>query len=127
MALGFKMITVKLKKSYTQNAFFEAIKDTEFPAGKPQMAKHGFADLIVFPALDSHNQVQIYPATMKSESNAWRVMKGEQVGLDTMVKNDLVDSLTGGFFGMRSVFGKNAKAIEKLVTQTAAQLESMGL
>ncbi len=127
MAFGFKMITVKFKKDYSQEELFEAIKDTEFAAGKAQLVKHGFTSLIVFPALDSHNQVQIYPATMKNQSNTWRVMKAEAAGLDTMVKNDVIDSVTGGLFGIRSVFGKNAKKIEKLVTQTAAQLESMGL
>ncbi len=127
MAFGFKIIKVKFQNAYTLEALFELIKDTEFAAGKPELVKHGMATIIAFPALDSHNQVQILPAVMKKEANAFNVMKAEQAGLKTALGNELLDKLTGDLFGLKSVMGKNSKTIVKLVEETAAQLDKMGL
>ncbi len=127
MALGFKMVTVKFNNEYTLESLYEAIKDKEFAAGRPAMVKHGLATIIAFPALDSHNQVQIISTSMKKESNSYRVMKAEAAGISNMAGNELIDKLTGGLFGMKSIMGKNAKAIEKMVTDTAKELDEMGL
>ncbi len=127
MAFGFKIKTVKFKQNYTLEQLFDLIKDTEFPAGRAQLVKHGLATIIAFPALDSHNQVQIISASMKKESNSYRVMKAEAAGVSNMVGNMAIDELTDGLFGIRSVLGKNAKKIEKLVEDTAKQLGEMGL
>ncbi len=127
MAFGLKMITVKFQKGYTQEALFEAIKDTTFAAGRPELVKHGLAYVIAFPALDSHNQVQIISTSMKKESDSYRVMKAEAAGVSNAAGNMLLEKLTGGLFGMKSVMGKNAKEIERLVEETAKQLQEMGL
>ncbi len=127
MAFGFKIKKVKLQNAYTLEALFEKIKDTEFAAGKPELVKHGFATIIAFPALDSHNQVQILPASIKKESTSFNVMKAEAAGLTNVASNMVVDELTDGLFGLRSVMGKNAKNIVKLVEETAEQLGAMGL
>ncbi len=127
MAFGFKMKTVKFSRAYTQEELFEAIKDTEFAAGKPSLVKHGLATIIAFPPLNSHNQVQILSTSMKKESDSYRVMKAEAAGVDTMVSNMVVDELTDGLFSLRGVFGKGAKTIEKMVEDTAKQLGELGL
>ncbi len=127
MAFGFKIIKVKTQGAYTIEALYEAIKDTEFACGKPELVKHGLATIIAFPALDSHNQVQILPASMKKEANAFNVMKAEQAGVGTMMRNELINELTDGLFSIRSVFGKSAKEIVVLVEKTAEQLDKMGL
>ncbi len=127
MALGFKIKKVKLQNAYTLEALFEKIKDTEFAAGKPEWVKHGLAYVIAFPALDSHNQVQILSASMKKESDTFQVLKMEQAGLNNTAKNILFENLTDGLLGIRSVMGKNAKEIVVLVEKTAEQLGNMGL
>ncbi len=127
MAFGFKIKKVKLQNNYTLEELFEKIKDTDFAPGKPEYVKHGFAYVIAFPALDSHNQVQILPASMKKQSNSFQVMKAEAAGVSNMVGNIVKDELTDGLLSIRGVFGKNAKQIETLVEETAKQLENMGL
>ncbi len=127
MAFGFKMKTVKFQQAYTLEQLYEAIKDTEFAAGKPGLVKHGLATIIAFPALDSHNQVQIISTSMKKESNSYRVMKAEAAGVSNAVGNMAIDKITDGLFGLRSVMGKSAKKIEQLVEDTAEQLGKMGL
>ncbi len=127
MAFGFKYKKVKLQNSYTLEDLFEQIKDTEFAAGKPSLVKHGLATIIAFPALDSHNQVQILPGSLKKESNTFQVLKAEEAGVDTMVKNELLGWLTDDLIRIRSVAGKNAKNIVAMVEETAEKLGNMGL
>ncbi len=127
MAFGMKMKKVKFKNKYTLESLYEAIKDTEFAAGKPSLTDHGMAKIITFPALDSRNQVQIISASLKKDSDAFRVMKGEEAGLGNLAFNTVVDGLTDGMAGLKGSFGKNAKNIEKLVEETAKQLGEMGL
>ncbi len=127
MAFGFKMKTVKFQNSYTLEELYEAIKGTTFAAGQPSLVKHGMATIIAFPALDSHNQVQILSTSMKKESDSYRVMKAEAAGLENTAANMVLEGLTDGLFGLKSAFGGNAKKIEKMVEETAKQLGDMGL
>ena len=60
MAFGFKLKHVKTKEPFADTkALYERIKDERFYAGKPELVKNGLADVIVFPALDSQNQVWV--------------------------------------------------------------------
>ncbi len=127
MAFGFKIVKVKFQKGYTIEELFEVIKDTEFAAGKPSLVKHGFATIIAFPALDSHNQVQIIPASIKKQAAAYNVMKAEAAGVENMIKNEIMDIVTDDLISLRSVVGKNSKDIVVLVEETAEQLKQMGL
>lgn len=127
MAFGVKVKTVKTKEKYTVDSFFAAIKDKEFTAGKPQLTKHGLANIITFPALDSQNQVWILASGFGKETNKWSVQKSQEAGLGNTAKNAAMDSLTHGVFGMKGVFGGNAKECEKLVEATAKELSEMGL
>ncbi len=127
MALGFKIKRIKTQKTYTIESFYEAIKDAKFSAGEPRLQKHGAVMLIVFPALDSQNQVQITRASFKSESNSFQIQKMEEAGVNNLVKNQVKDSLTSGFFGMKKVFGANSKECERLVEETEKELNALNL
>ena len=50
--LGIKVKNVTFSKEYSEAELYEAIKDHPFTAGKPELAKHGMATIIVFPPLD---------------------------------------------------------------------------
>ncbi len=127
MALGFKLKKVKFNKGYTIEELFDVIKDREFEAGRPSIERQGFGYLISFPALDSQNQVQVFPATMKKQPNVYQVLKGEEAGLNRMFGNDLNSIVFDEFFGFRNRGGKNKKTTEQLVEVTARELEAMGL
>lgn len=127
MAFGVKIKSVKTNKPYTIEEFYEAIKDKTFTAGKPELVKNGLAMIVVFPALDSQNQVQIVPASMKKEAQKFQIQKAEQAGVANMVGNMALDKLTGGLFGFKQIAGKNAKRCEELVEITAKELEALGL
>lgn len=85
MAFGVKFKTAETKNAYTIEGLYEAIKDKEFSAGKPSLTKHGFTNIITFPALDRQNQVWIVPKQMKnygkkkSFSRRWLVSVGKPV------------------------------------------------
>lgn len=82
-----------------------------------------FAKLIVFPALDKRNQVQILSAGKKK----FQIQKAEAAGLTNMGVNMVVDQLTDGLMGLKGVAGKNAKRCEELVEITTKELEAMSL
>ena len=49
MAFGFKLKTVRTSQSFAnEKELFDRIKDEKFTAGKPELVKNGFADVIVF-------------------------------------------------------------------------------
>ena len=123
MAFGVKMKTIKTSRDYTVEEFFDAIKDKEFEAGKPEYVKQGLAYLIAFPALDSQNQVQI----VRLGKGKFMVQKAEQAGVGNLLKNAAIDSATGGIFGMKKMVGQNAKRCEELVEITKKELEALGL
>lgn len=128
MALGVKFKTVKTANAYTLEELFEAIKDKQFSAGQPSITKHGLTYMITFPALDSQNQVQIMSfANQSKPSQKWQIQKGEQAGMDNMVKNAVVDKLTGGLFGFGAIMGKNSKQCEALVETTVKEFDALGL
>lgn len=121
-------IDLKLKKEYTLEELFEAIKDQKFTAGEPSLTKHGPATLITFPALDSHNQVQIIRGTLFDKTtNKFTVQRCEAAGLGNVAINVALDVITDGWANKRSIFGSTAKESEELVDITAEELEKLGL
>ena len=57
---GVRIEKLNLKGSFeTIKELYEAIKDVDFEAGKPELVKDGLACVIAFPQLDRNNQVQI--------------------------------------------------------------------
>ena len=121
-------IDLKFEKEYTLEELFEAIKDKEFTAGVPSLTKHGPATMITFPALDSHNQVQIIRGTLFDKTtNKFTVQKCEAAGLGNVAKNVALDVLTDGWANKRSIIGSSAKESDELVDITVEELKQMGL
>lgn len=127
MAFGIKIKSVTTKNSYTLEEFYDAIKDTEFTAGKPEWTKHGLGYVITFPALDMNNQVWILPAGMGKTNTKFNVQKQQAAGMGNMAANAALDKITGGLFGMGQIMGGNSKKCEQLVETTVTELNALGL
>ncbi|WP_248125448.1 hypothetical protein [Slackia exigua] len=124
MALGFKLKTVRTSQSFAnEKELFDRIKDEAFTAGKPELVKNGFADVIVFPPLDRQNQVWV----MVQGKNKILIQKNQMVGVGDQLVNAAFDTVTHGIFSFGSVFGGNVKEIERLVEATASELEALNL
>ena len=124
MAFGFKLKTVKTNESFENyQQLFDRIKDVDFTAGKPELVKNGFADVIVFPPLDRQNQIWV----MLQGKNKIIIQKNQVVGVSDQAINSAFYAVTGGLFSVGSIMGKNAKKIEKLVEATASELEALDL
>lgn len=123
MAFGIKFKSVKTVNEYSIEELYEKIKDVQFTAGVPSLTKHGFANIITFPALDRNNQVWI----MKAGKNKFSIQKQDEAGVGNAVRNAALDSLTDGWSGMSGTFGKKSKACEAQVEATQKELEALGL
>lgn len=124
MAFGFKLKTVKTKESFENyQQLFDRIKDVDFTAGKPELVKNGFADVIVFPPLDRQNQIWV----MLQGKNKIIIQKNQVVGVTDQAINAAFDAVTDGLFSVGSIMGKNSKKIEKLVEATASEIEALNL
>ena len=124
MAFGFKLKTVKTNESFENyQQLFDRIKDVDFTAGKPELVKNGFADVIVFPPLDRQNQIWV----MLQGKNKIIIQKNQVVGVADQAINAAFDAVTDGLFSVGSIMGKNSKKIEKLVEATASELEALKL
>ncbi len=124
MAFGFKLKTVKTNESFENyQQLFDRIKNVDFTAGKPELVKNGFADVIVFPPLDRQNQIWV----MLQGKNKIIIQKNQVVGVGDQAINAAFDAVSGGLFSVGSIMGKNAKKIEKLVEATASELEALDL
>ena len=127
MAFGVKIKGVKTQNSYTLQELYEQIKDKPFTAGTPEYTKHGVGYVITFPALDDYNQVWILQGGLKQPTNKWSVQKQQKAGLENLVGNTVMAGLTRGMSDTRAVRGANVKACEKLVEETAKELDALGL
>ena len=124
MAFGFKLKTVKTKESFENyQQLFDRIKDVDFTAGKPELVKNGFADVIVFPPLDRQNQIWV----MLQGKNKIIIQKNQVVGVADQAINAAFDAVTDGLFSVGSIMGKNSKKNEKLVEATASEIEALNL
>ena len=125
--LGVQIKQLKTKNKYTIEELYEAIKDKQFSAGVPALTKHGFAQLIAFPALDRQNQVQIVSLKLKGPGQKVQIQKAEAAGVDNMLGNMAINSLTGGLFRWKQIAGDTAKQCEELVKLTLTELEALDL
>lgn len=80
-------------------------------------------DLIVFPALDKHNQVRIG----KTGQKTWTVWKDEEAKGESLIANAALRGAFGWIANIPSMFGENAKKAVELVDATAKDLEGMNL
>ena len=128
MAFGFKLKKLETRNAYSIEELYEVIKDRPFSAGRPELVKHGFTPLIVFPPLDRNNQVRIGQGSMgKGPFTRFQITKGEVVGLANMAKNTALYEVTGGWSGFTGTFGKKSKSAEELVVTTYEELQALGL
>ena len=122
--LGIKMEKLKLKGSYTIQELYDQIQEEAFEAGHPALVKYGPAYVIAFPEVDRNNQVQI----LVDRKGNFTVMRANQpIGLDKIVRNEVLEKLTGGLSGASVLMGKKKKLCETLVTKTADHINGMGL
>ena len=127
MAFGVKSKKVKLNNKYTLEGLFEAIKDKQFSAGKPEWTKHGLMYIITFPALDNYNQVWILRSGFGNETNKFVVQKSEAAGMNSAFANAALSGVTRGWSDMQGKFGSTVKRCEELVVLTAQELQALGL
>ena len=122
--LGYKIKYVKTKNVYEDIvSFYDAIKDKNFTAGKPELVKHGFSNVIVFPAIDDRNQVWI----LDVNNNKFQVSKNAKAGVANLAATTIIDEITESIAGWSGMVGANAKKAEKLVVSTTQELEMLGL
>jgi hypothetical protein len=122
--LGYKIKYVKTKNVYEDIvSFYDAIKDKNFTAGKPELVKHGFSNVIVFPAIDDRNQVWI----LDVNNNKFQVSKNAKAGVANLAPTTIIDEITKSIAGWSGMVGANAKKAEKLVVSTTQELEMLGL
>lgn len=122
--LGIKIKYVKTKNVYDDIvSFYNAIKDKNFTAGKPELVKHGFSNVIVFPAIDDRNQVWI----LDVNKNKFQVSKNAKAGVANLAATTIIDEITESIAGWSGMVGANAKKAEKLVVSTTQELEMLGL
>jgi hypothetical protein len=122
--LGYKIKYVKTKNVYEDIvSFYDAIKDKNFTAGKPELVKHGFSNVIVFPAIDDRNQVWI----LDVNNNKFQVSKNAKAGVANLAATTIIDEITKSIAGWSGRVGANAKKAEKLVVSTTQELEMLGL
>lgn len=128
MAFGFKIRKLDTAREYSMEELYEAIQNTQFTAGQPELTKHGAAMIITFPPIDRNNQIWISPGQMKRAPwSRFTVTKNEVAGLGNMAGNAALSVVTNGWSGMSGTFGKKAKAAEELVVTTYEELKALGL
>lgn len=122
--LGVKVEKLDLKGNYqTMQELYEKIRDVKFDAGQPSLVKNGLAWVIAFPQIDRNNQVQILGYKGK-----YSVQRSTQpAGVDKMVKNMALNSLTDGWAGLSGAFGDAKKRCMDLVGKTAATINALGI
>lgn len=120
---GVKQIKLNLKGDYpTMESLYEAIKDLEFEAGKPQLVKQ-IAYVIAFPQLDRNNQVQILGGKGK-----YTVTRSVQpAGIGKMIGNMALDEVSNGWSSMSGAFGNTKKRCMELVEKTAETIHKAGI
>lgn len=132
MAFGVKLVKVKPQGQYTIDSLYEKIRDVDFgEAGVPQAGKssplYKENNVIYFPKIDRNNQVWILYNVKKNEITVQRSTIIVGAVVKNMVKDDLLDALTGGLAGIHSVLGGPEKQCEKQVDLVAEVLKGLGL
>lgn len=129
MAFGYKVSKIVFANEYKVEALFEIIKEKQFEAGQPELVKYMGNTIIVFPALNSKNQVQIMTTSLgnKKATKKYVIQKGDELSASGAVKNLALGSLTKGYSSLRNTLGDAPKECMRLVDATFAELTAMGL
>ncbi|MFI3170557.1 MAG: hypothetical protein R3Y06_11490 [Faecalibacterium sp.] len=129
MAFGYKVNKIAFANEYKVEDLFEKIKDQTFQAGKPEVISYMGSTIIVFPALNSKNQVQIMTTSLgnKKPTKKYVIQKGDELNVSGAAKNLVLNSLTGGYSNLRNTFGDAPKECMRLVDTTFEELTALGL
>ncbi|MFI3326426.1 MAG: hypothetical protein R3Y35_09660 [Clostridia bacterium] len=127
MAFGIKIEKIEFKNEYTIPELYEVIKDVTFSAGTAQLVTYMGSKVIVFPALDSTNQVQIMSRTMKKPGKKYVVQKGDELSLEGAAKNLILSSVTKGYSNIARLGGSNKKECIRLIDETVKELTALNL
>lgn len=129
MAFGYKVNKIAFANEYKIEEVFEKIKDYQFQAGQPELVKYLGNTIIVFPALNSKNQVQIMTTSMgnKKATKKYVIQKGDELSAGGAVKNLALGSLTKGYSSLRNTLGDAPKECMRLVDATFEELTALGL
>ena len=125
---GLTVKVLETSKEYSVEELYEAIKDVDFSAGKPEYFKEGVIQLILFPEIDRYNQLRIAPAQVKKAPyTKFTVCKGCRAGIRTKVENKLLSKLTQGAASIFCYIGYNVRYAERLVVVTSEEFNKLGL
>ena len=133
MAFGIKQKNIECSKEYTMQELFDAIqaKGVEWgEVGEPSLVKQAGSFVIAFPPIDRQNQIWIMSTKMGDKPAAkFTVLLSHNIAGDygNTAKNIALDTITSGFAGMGSMFGKKAKAGESGVEKVLALVGGLGL
>ncbi len=129
MAFGYKVNKIAFANEYKIEDLFARIKNHSFQAGQPELVNYLGNSIIVFPALNSKNQVQIMTTSLgnKKPTKKYVIQKGDELSASGAVKNLALNSLTGGYSALRSAMGDAPKQCIKLVDATFEELTALGL
>lgn len=125
---GLTFRTLNTSREYSLSELYEAIKDQEFAAGKPELYQVGPVKIIVFPALDRFNQVHIIPAQIKKPPFVkFTISKKDEVGIRNKVENKVMSRVTHGASSLFSFIGRNVPKAEKQVVEVFEVLKTLDL
>ena len=118
-----KTMSFKTQQDYTNEQMLDIMKSVAFEAGEPQLIKYALTHRIVFPALDSNNQVQV----LKTGVNKWSVTAMEEAKYGALFGNDALRDIFGRLFGIFQFFNPNRKKALSLVQDTYNKLSALNL
>lgn len=122
--IGIKKRKIKFQDNYTIGELYDRIKDVPFEAGMPAMVNQGCSWLIVFPRLDSNNQVQILPSG-KEDYVVFRSVT--PVGVGHPKKHKILNALKRMLKDCRGATHKKKKRCMELTEKTAQTINALGL
>ena len=118
-----KTRTFKTQQDVSPEQMIDIMSKMSFQAGAPQLIKYALTHRIVFPALDSHNQVQV----MKTGVKKWSVTVMEEAKTGALLGNSALRGVFGIFMSIFLLFNPNTKKAKELVDDTYNQLAALGL
>ncbi len=119
------------RNAYTIEELYNILKNYQFSAGVPSLAKEGIYNIIVFPLIDNFNQVRIMPSGGRQAGERftkWTLLKdNHEAGLGNAIKNEFLDDITGGITGFFGFVGSNASKGYQDVDKVLEEINSLGL
>ena len=118
-----KSRSIKTQQDIAPEQMIDIMKTVAFEAGEPQLIKYALTHRIVFPALDSNNQVQV----MKTGVKKWSVTVMEEAKTGALVGNSAMRGIFGRLFAIFQFFNPNRKKALALMEDTFNKLSGLNL